>query len=258
MNVYNLHISGSNTISGNTSDLPRSTLWGGLNKLIIYGNNTISGDTSGLPPVEAYLDIAGNNAISGDTSGLPALNTTYGSLRIYGNNSISGNVSNLPGANQVFIYGNNLITGDISGFASTIQSIQLVSGSCSVYGDVATLPTQLDGIIIESTGTLSGDLYYLPSGIGVFDLDCYMNFTYTAGRVWANFARLKLTVKGSWSGFNSTQTDNLLIDLYQKYYSDTSNKFIIKCSSNPKRTSASDTAYAGLVTKISAGSVILS
>ena len=57
-------INGSNTISGNTADIPPQS-----NNFEINGFNTIDGSLSDLPPLLNNVKIGGNNTITGYTSG---------------------------------------------------------------------------------------------------------------------------------------------------------------------------------------------
>jgi len=245
-------VSGNNTISGDTSNLPNST-----QTVDITGNNTISGDTSGLPNPTNSLIIKGNNTISGDTSGLSNPTAT---IVIWGNNTISGNVSNLPtSVTQLDIYGNNTITGNISGLPPNLSYFRLQGGFSTVFGNISTLPIGLIQIYLVTLGTLTGDLYYLPTTMKIIDITSPMNFTYTSGRSWSNgFITLYLAPTNGWSGFNQSQTDNLLIDTQPKYiYIPSLSRFVIKCSGTPKRTATSDAAFTALQTLIGPANVIL-
>ena len=267
-------IQGNNTISGDVLDLPRTTY-----QCQIYGFNTISGDTSGLPQPSFQLDIQGNNTISGNVSNIYhsqviwiyGLNTVSGdtsgftsptqNISIIGNNTISGNVSDLPSTLlSLDIRGNTSITGNISGFPPNLTFIRLTNSNfTSVFGNISTLPSTLEQFLLKSIGTLTGDLYYLPSVIKRIEITSQMTFTYTSGRVWTNnFLTLSLSPTNGWSGFNQSQTDNLLIDIQPKYVNiPGASKFSIKCSGTPKRTSASDTAFTALQTLIGSSNVIL-
>jgi hypothetical protein len=79
---------GSNTISGNLSDLPS-----GVATFYCAGYNTISGNLSGLPSGMTYFRCTGSNTISGNLSDLPSGLTFF---LCYGSNTISGDLSSLP------------------------------------------------------------------------------------------------------------------------------------------------------------------
>ena len=271
-----LSLYGNNTVSGNVSDLPTS------DNIQIYGFNTISGDTSGIP-MSTRFQIDGYNTISGDVSNLPS---TLVRCTILGDNTISGNVSGFTAPIEIIvIQGDNTISGDISGLPLSVIAILIVGfntisgdvqylppnmislslynkslapNTVSIFGNISTLPSNLTTFNVVSTGVTSGDLYYIPSGVTEFTLQSNMTFTYTSGRNWAsNFLKLTINPSGSWVGFNSTETDNILIDIQPKYINTGNSKFIIKCGSTPKRTSASDAAFTALQTLIGAGNVEL-
>jgi len=170
-------------------------------------------------------------------------------------------VSNLPSTlNSLDIRGNTSITGNISGFPPNLTLIRLTNSNfISVFGDISTLPSTLQQLYLKSLGTLTGDLYYLPSPVTRIEIVSQMTFTYTSGRNWVNsFLTLSLSPTNGWSGFNQSQTDNLLIDTQPKYINIPGGSlFSIKCSGTPKRTSASDTAFTALQTLIGSSNVIL-
>jgi hypothetical protein len=277
-----LELSGNNTISGNTLDLPRMLT---SSSIVIRGFNTISGDTSNLPSV-TQLRIQGTspggNTISGDVSNLPR---SLVICEIDGNNTISGDISTLPPNIQIFlIEGDNTISGDVTTLPSTSTSINidgfntitgdistLPSGlknvvlrnkafapiTVSTFGDITTLPSGLTSFTMVSTGAFNGDLYYIPSGVTVFLLQSNMTLTYTSGRNWAsNFRYLEISRTGSWTGFTSTETDNLLNNIQPKYIN-LNSKFQIKCGDTPKRSPDSNAAFTALQTLIGAGNVVL-
>jgi len=270
--VYN------NNLSGDTSNLPQF-----LTLMAIYGINTISGDTSGFPStLTLTLDLQGNNTVSGDTSNLPSMLTTS-TMIIKGQNTISGDTSDLPSVRQLRITGNNTISGNTSDLPSSLViceitgfntingnisnvppniQVLLIRGNNTISGDVTTLPSTSVGITIEGSNTLTGNLFLLPPLITSFSIRGGNNtFSYSSsGRIWAsNYTRLIIepAFGGSWTGFNSTETDNLLNDIQPRYINTPVSRFVIKCGPPPKRTSASDSAYNALVTLIGAGDVIL-
>jgi hypothetical protein len=274
----NLILFGNNTVSGNTSNLPRVT-----NSIIwIIGQNTISGDTSGLPSTRE-IRIQGQNTISGNLSNLPRSLTA---CQFDGLNTISGNISTLPPSIQILVInGDNTVSGDVLNFPRTLIAVSIrgyntITGNVStlppnltslilenktypilvtIFGDISTLPSNLITVTISSNGIFSGNTSNLPSKITSFTLTGNITFSYSSGRVWANnFIRLQIIpIIGSWTGFTSTETDNLLIDIQPKYIYASNNSFTIKCGSTPKRTSASDAAYNALVTLIGASNVNL-
>ena len=276
--VSTINITGSNTISGDTFDLPRFPT-----TIAISGNNIISGDTSGFPnSLTSTLDLQGDNTVSGDTSDLPRM-LTSSTMIIRGDNTISGDTSDLPSVRQIRIGGNNQISGTvlnlprslriceidgdntISGSISTVPpniEIFLMLGDSAVSGNITTLPLSSRAIQIEGSNTLTGDLFLLPPLIiSLLVRGGNNTFSYSSsGRTWAsNYTGFTIqpAFGGSWTGFNSTETDNLLNDIQPSFINTSFSKFIIKCGSTPKRTIASETAYNALVELIGSGNVIL-
>jgi hypothetical protein len=170
-------------------------------------------------------------------------------------------VSNLPSTLlSLDIRGNTSITGNISGFPPNLTFIRLTNSNfTSVFGNISTLPNTLEQFYLKSLGTLTGDLFNLPSVIRRVDIVSQMTFTYTSGRVWANnFLTLSLSPTNAWVGFNQSETDNLLIDAQPKYINiPGASRFQIKCSGTPKRTAASNAAFTALETLIGPANVIL-
>ena len=271
-----LNLYGNNTVSGNVSDLPTS------DNIQIYGFNTISGDTSGIP-MSTRFQIDGYNTISGDVSNLPSTlvrctiqgdNTISGNISgftipietivIDGNNTISGDISDLPLSVIAFrIKGFNTITGDIQYLPPnliglTLDNKSLAPNTVSIFGNITTLPSNLTTLVVVSTGAFSGDLSYIPSGVTWFNLYADITFTYTSGRNWASmFIIMDIIPTGSWAGFTSGQTDNILIDIQPKYINTATSVFRIKCGDTPKRSTASNAAFTALVALIGAGDVDL-
>jgi hypothetical protein len=141
--LTNLQLQGENTISGDTSDIPRN-----VTVFSLAGYNTISGDCANLPNGVTYT-ITGNNTIGGDISGLP---NTFNSLLIGGNNTISGNIGGIPnGIVGLTIGGNNTITGPLSGLSSTtLTFLSIQGGGVTVTGPIAgiSLPTGFKSFIL--------------------------------------------------------------------------------------------------------------
>jgi hypothetical protein len=170
-----VYIGGSNTISGDTSGLPPK-----VRQLYIDGFNTISGNTSGLPQSASTIIIDGNNTISGDTSGLPLTANT----RIYGFNIISGDVGDLPYPSVVtsdgftepgvIIQGNNTISGEISGISTNLKVIQILQRTSSLTGNTIT------GNIVGLSGRTNLQNIYITGANTIFGDIQYLppNLTY--------------------------------------------------------------------------------
>jgi hypothetical protein len=185
MTVINLTTTNeTNTLSGNTSGLPRN-----LKTFVVLGNNTISGSTTGLPTGLTTMELAGFNTISGDSSGFPRTLTV---LSLRGNATPSGSIANLPtGAtsfnfacfdtfsgdvstitgitgltsfvveNSLASFPGNTITGDINNLRKSISTLN-IAGSNTLYGNIANMPTGSTGSFagyfnIRGVNTISGN-----------------------------------------------------------------------------------------------------
>lgn len=287
--TISLSIEGGNTIFGNVADLPNSTL-----NCVITGNNTLSGNTSDLPTPSGLLIIGGpNNTLTGNVANL----SNAVQVEIYGQNTISGNISGFTNGNtstvRLVITGQNTVTGSIADFTNllTLSRIEITgdssfSGNLSdlpiasptpiltfvtlvpsaipaigntFNGSTSTLPASLTSIQLASSGTFSGDLIDLPTGVQRFNLSMNTNLTYDLGisRVWAtDFFSLDLpsTTGTLWNGFTTTETDKLLIDISGTFVTTSSitNRFNIRCGDTPKRTSASNAAFTLIDDKLQA------
>lgn len=138
--LTNIQIGGANTISGDTSDIPRN-----VKTLNLSGYNTISGDCANLPTVTVgSYTIGGDNTISGNIGGLPS---TIDTLNIAGNNTISGNVGGIPnGIRVITIGGYNTVTGPLSALTSSTLT------SFDIRGTTTTITGPVTGINLTATG----------------------------------------------------------------------------------------------------------
>lgn len=214
-----LNISGSNTISGDVSGLPRN-----IRFLTLTGNNTIGGDISGIPSDVSSVSIGGKNVISGDISGAPIgifhpevldidgniiKDSYFGpvTLNISGNNTISGDISTLPNSTSSFslsgkneiggdigtipasvtsftIAGNNQITGDISGIPSTLTSLSFTSTQySSLMGDISSIPTTLKTATIILKALNSDDVMNNGQGENITGSSLNISQTLTSLRI---------------------------------------------------------------------------
>ena len=140
-NATFINIAGSNTISGDTSDLPTS-----LEKLYIDGDNTISGNTTGLPSGLTNLLIRGNNTISGNVNNLP---TGLVQTVIEGYNTMNGDFADIPpNSTNNSILGSNTINTYTypHSWPAQMQFFQVI-------GSVSNTPTVIDNLLIDFTGT---------------------------------------------------------------------------------------------------------
>ena len=173
---------GQNTTSGNIVNLPS-----GLTNYSNAGQNTTSGDIANLPNGLKYYINQGQNTTSGDIANLPSGLTVYSNL---GQNTTNGNIANLPSGLTGYVnYGQNTTTGNISNLPSSLTS----------YGN-------------DGQNTTSGDISNLPSGLTYYqNLGQNIVSDYTGGNLNSGITRFDSFSPNS--TFNSTEVDNLLIEL---------------------------------------------
>ena len=230
--------SSNNNFSFNLSDLPSV-----LTTFLCYGSNTVSGDIAVLPSFLTYFYCTGSNTVSGDIAVLP-------SFLIYfyctGSNTVSGDIADLPSVLTTFhCYGSNTVSGDIAVLPSFLTDFRC-AGYNTVSGDLAGLPSVLTTFHCYGYNTVSGDLAVLPSVLTYFY--CAGSNTisiYTTPRVWSNLMEKILSLPAAGSGLDSTEIDNLLIDL-SGVTTWSCSKIIDISGNNAARTAASDAAVATL------------
>ena len=232
------YCTGSNTVSGDIASLPSV-----LTHFVCTGSNTVSGDLADLPSALSYFRCYGSNTIFGDITNLPTL-ITYFNCR--GNNVISGDIANLPSVLTYFdCTGSNTLSGDIAGLPSVLTYFNC-QGSNTVSGDLAGLPSVLTYFYCWGSNTVSGDLADLPSVLTYFSCSGSNTISiYTSPRVWANLMGYILSLPAAGSGLDSTEIDNLLIDL-SGVTTWAGSKVIYIAGNNAARTAASDAAVATL------------
>jgi len=232
---------GSNTVSGDLSDLPSE-----LTTFICTGSNTVSGDLSDLPSELTYFRCEGSNTISGDLSDLPS-ELTY--FRCTGSNTVSGDLSDLPSELTTFYCtGSNTVSGDLSDLPSELTTF-FCTGSNTVSGDLSDLPSELTTFYCTGSNTVSGDLSDLPSELTYFI--CTGSNTvsdYTAPHTWSNSINYIKLIQAVGSGLDETEVDNLLIDLANATWAGSSRRVELPTPNAP-RSSASDAAVATLLGK---------
>ena len=191
--LYNIYIGGSNTISGDISELDYSGC--AITLFHIFGSNTITGNISGMPDCIQNLNIGGNNTLSGDVSGFPQVGTLQ-SISIAGNNMITGAVSGLDYSGCVLIYfsltGNNTVSGNISGLPSTLTTTN-ITGANVIDGNIGDCPTS-GGLTIMGGNTITGDIADIP------------NNTYTAIQIYGSN-----TIFGSIANLPTIKTSSLTV-----------------------------------------------
>jgi len=208
--------SDNNDFSFNLSFIPSA-----LSFFRCYGSNTIFGDITNLSTVITYFNCRGNNVISGDIANLPSLLATFNCL------------------------GSNTITGNITDLKSVMTSFAC-SGSCTISGDITNLPILMTYFDCRGINVISGDIASLPSIITYFFCSgsCTIS-VYTSPHVWADLMIYVLSLPAAGSGLDSTEVDNLLIDL-SGVTTWASSKVINIAGNNASRTAASDAAVATL------------
>jgi hypothetical protein len=150
-----------NTISGNISGFTGNS----LQTIFIAGSNTISGNTSNIPTTPSFINLSlyGNNTLSGDIINIPS---NIQKFQIIGNNTLSGNISGLSTSTlRIFdVAGFNTISGSLSGFPSStgIKVFRLVGGSINLT------PGSVSGMVLPSG---IGNFLYNPTGSGLNSAD---------------------------------------------------------------------------------------
>jgi hypothetical protein len=177
-----------NTISGNISGFTGSL----LTSVYITGSNTISGDTTDIPTTSSFssLSLFGFNTLSGNIKNIPP---NIDEFVVYGNNQLSGNISGLSTSTltQFQVGGNNTISGGFSGFPTSpgIKYFTLSGGSIDYTPGSASgmgLPNGLTQFIYTPSGAVG-------SALSSADVDSII-FAAT-GITWAGTSRA-LTIKG--------------------------------------------------------------
>ena len=187
-------------------------------------NNNFSFSLSDLPSSLTYFYCTGSNTINGSLSDLPS-SLTY--FYCTGSNTINGSLSDLPSVLTYFLCtGSNTISGSLSALPSFLLTFRC-SGSNTISGSLSDLPLSLTTFRCSGSNTISG---------------------YSLGHVFSNNFQYILSLPSSGSGLDSSEVDNLLIDLSQ-VPTWSGSKIVNIAGNNAARTSASDSAVAILVSK---------
>lgn len=232
----------SMSLTGNIGDLPE-----GLLQIVFTCPNDLTGDVSGFPSTLTNIIIYGSNTISGNVSGLPS-GLTH--LNIQGSNTITGNISGLP-TSLVYLYlwGANTVSGSVAGFSSNIRIMQVL-GNNTISGAISAIPSGITQIQIAGSNTISGSLSDISNSITQFILEGANTVdAYTSGKTWSNGFIYSFTCKpASGGGLNSTEIDNLFIDL-DTSWTTTRSQIIDMRGTNAAPTATSLSARNSLISK---------
>jgi len=271
------NINGLNNLTGTWADFPAGTTIISLSQA-----NVITGAPSDIPSTvtDIYFQSTSSGYLSGACSGLPRgllsinfvnyllLTGTWADmptgLLLYSTQSgsaPSGNISDWPRTLTYMYLWNITGVGTISGTCAQLpRTLTSLTSSghtlLRLYGDVADLPTGLTTFSYHgynaATYILSGNLASIPSGITYWKLIQFgaqirIN-DYTSGRSWSNSVNYIYHQPSSSYGLDSTEVDNLLIDLANATWAG-STKTLNVAGYNAARTEASDAARTTLVGK---------
>jgi hypothetical protein len=122
--------------------------------------NTITGNVANLPGTLTTITLGGSNTLSGNIQAVPS---SVVQIIISGLNVIAGNIGLMstfthPNLNRIYIWGNNTISGDLGGISDSVTDIDL-QGKNFVTGDIATLPPNLNSLIVLGISPGGNTLY---------------------------------------------------------------------------------------------------
>ena len=162
------------------------------------------------------------------------------------NNNFCFNVSILPCfLIYLEVYGSNTIFGYLTSLPSSLLTLRL-SGGTVITGDVSGFPSYLSSIVLFSNNTCFGDFSDLPSFITKVLIGGQNKINdYRSPRVWSNNMDYVQLLPIAGFGLDSTEVDNLLIDL-SGVVTWIGSKIINISGNNEARTAASDAAVATL------------
>lgn len=214
----------NNTITGTIANIPP-----GIITFCVYGANTISGNISDLSPNLLSFTLSGYNTITGDIANLKAGVTTFS---VSGLGTYYGNIGSLPSSMVNFMTGTlitGVLTGNLNSLPSGLVSFWARGATNSITGSLNSLPANVTSFWVEGSNTID---------------------TYIAGRNWPSNMScfiLKSTTIGT--GLNSTEVDNLIIDLDSGNTWAASTSLTITGVYHAARTAASNTAVISLQSK---------
>ena len=147
-----------------------------------------------------------------------------------------------------FLSSSNFFSFNLSSLPSDLTYFNC-TGSNTITGNLSSLPSDLTLFICGGSNTITGNLSSLPSDL--YFLYCTGSNTisdYTALHTFAENFQYMLSLPAAGSGLDSTEVDNLLIDL-AKITTWAGAKVIDIAGNNAARTGASDAAVTDLQAK---------
>jgi len=166
----------NNTMSGNTVNIPRS-----MTIFDVYGSNTITGQISDLPSGLTTVRIFGNNTISGNTMDIPSGVTVF---QIIGQSYVYGDLGMIPsGITNLYIFGNNYISGStcslsartaLDGGTLVISNNDGSTTGNTITGPLSCLPKKINTLHIGGNNTISGNTLDFPTG-STTSVSLYLN-----------------------------------------------------------------------------------
>lgn len=201
--LRSMSISGQNEISGNVSEIPAT-----LTQMNLNGVNIMAGNIEDLHPDVNSISINGRNQIAGNLDNI--VNNTTINLSVSGLNQITGTTAGLPASvTSLTLGGQNTLSGNIQDFHSALVGLSLsgatmivggditlmqsttirnvsISGSNTIFGDVANIPTSISSLTINGSNTLSGNIQDIHSNYFTFNVAGSNTIAGDLGLVQAN------------------------------------------------------------------------
>lgn len=205
----------SNTYTGTTDQAYSKTYSGsGTYTIVIHNSRNMTKWT-----------ITSTSGVFFDLSAMALTGLTY--FYCSGNNTITGNLSSLP-ANMTYFncQGSNTITGNLSSLPVNMATFAC-TGSNTITGNLSSLPANMTSFYCTGSNTISD---------------------YTT-RTWANNQQRVYLIPVAPGGLDSTEVDQLLIDLAAAGGTWTGDKQVYIKGTCAARTAASDAAVATLLGK---------